>query len=461
MRFVVNKLKIHPLASVDSQLLYRSFQPLDGNSVFEAIIDAAKSIGLAMDGERLETTTEHDLSVRIGDLLVSVTQSIPFSEDDYLQVALDTFSFENSLNGIPSVDEAVTACTHVSVQKDTPSTERTEASVSNLTDLDLATFSDSGEALRAMELAKSLALLLSEKSEPDAIFWGPSTFLLDPGKFKQLAASRNPLLLYLHCHVYTKEDSATDQKLVGVIASGAQWLIGRSVEFKPASLPAEYLVEKVYDFVAYSLKNEKTADNGDVFGKDDSEKVAILAHQSDGHGPDKIELKVVHNPEFGISREIAHETDHPQDFDRELTGAPRSNEEDPELNPNDPVDAAILERLAEINAEEPEIAREPANETRVVSSPGVSIPATSPEPEAPVATVQDEETPEQEAVTEPTQGLPVEEQRPVRKARPAAQRMSMAELRDFAKEAQVPQPDRDVSHKKRGFIGKIFSKKSG
>lgn len=473
---MVNKLKIHPLASVDSQLLYQWHEPLESDVILDAVINAVEPAGLkAEDCVRLETSTDEDVFVLCGDLLVSVTQSVPFSEDDYLQVALDTFSFENSLKGAPSIDESITACTHISVQLDTPASEEAPEADNHLTPLGLATFNETGEALRAMAVAKALSLLLSERSEPRSVFWGPSTFLLDIQKFRRLASSENPLLLYLHCHVYTKDDPETGQKLSGVISSGAQWLVGSTAEIKPTSLPAEYLVEKVYDFVAHSLKSGKAADDGSVFGRDENEKIKVIASTTDGNAADRVELKVIFNSEFGITREKTSGTEAATASVIEMADDQQFNEEkeEPELDPNDPVDAAIIERLAEIEAEasEADEAETAVAETEVSPEP-VSI-AEATEPETPVSVTLENANAAPEAVSEPqvvaepkiavepAQVSPAEEPRPVRAAKPSSKRMTMAELRDFAKEAQVPQADRDVDTKKRGLIGKIFNRKSG
>ncbi|WP_420336601.1 hypothetical protein [Roseibium sp.] len=471
-------MKIHPLSSVDSQILHQEFQPLDGDRILRLLVEAAELVGLtAEDCVQQETGSPHDISVQISDLKVSVVQSIPFAEDDYLQVALDTFSLENFIKGDQRIDDAVTACTHVSVQPLTDSTVTALKGTEKLGAGDLAVFEDTRSALRAMSFTKTIVSRLLEETDAVSVFWGPSTFLLEPDTFKRLAASKEELLLYLHCHLFSEDDPKTGETLTGVVAAGAQWLVGRYVEIKPCPLPPEYLVEKVYDFVRTALKSDSIGTDGQSFGRDDDEDIKVRLEPPEGYAPGRVLLQVV--PEDDAP--IADETDNDPEAEPDaplseathtvlpaslspLSPAPEAfrppsggdfrdfDDEDRELDPNDPVDAAILQRLAELNETDADTEDKAPGET--ASAPVEEEPASAEEEEIPAE-------PELAAITVQEEPITVEpEQRP-RRQKPQPKRMSMDELRNFAKEAQVSQKDRDVPSRKRGFIGKMFNGKSG
>lgn len=463
IEFAVNELKIHTLASIDCQILYRQFRPLSDETLQDAVISAARAAGMdADDCEVLVAPAKHDISMRCGLYQISVTQSVPFADDDYLQVALDTFSLESAISGPPRVDESISACTHISVQKVAPASgTEPESGVFDAGEAKSG-FNASEEAMHAMSLAKTIALLIVDETEAESVFWGPSTFLLSSADFKRLATSGDPLLLYVHCHIYPDFDKVSGREQKGVVASGTQWLIGYNVSFQPSERPAEYLVEKLYDFVRITLNSDERPENNAVFEKDDGEKTKVSIHAADGPGPDRIELSVMETPD------IAAHVDRPADLRNWLTpdlkdmGFDAREDEDKELDPEDPVDAAILERLAELNAEQS--APEPEEQAPVEF---VEVPVgIVPEPKSETLEETDlSDTALQETEAEipaETVAAPAAEpaNRPRAHRRPS-QKMSMAELRDFAREAQVAPQNRDVDTKKRGLIGKMFNKKSG
>ncbi|MET1414988.1 hypothetical protein ABVF61_22130 [Roseibium sp. HPY-6] len=456
-------MKIHTLASIDCQILCRQFGPLSDETLKDAVISAARASGLdANDCEVLDAPAMHDISMRCGLYQVSVTQSVPFAEDDYLQVALDTFSLESAISGHPRVDETISACTHISVQKIAPASGA--APHSGVNDIGEAGsgFDTSEEAMQAMAFTKSVALLLVDETEAESIFWGPSTFLLSSTDFKRLATSGDPLLLYLHCHVYPEFDKVSGREQTGVVASGAQWLIGYNVAFQPSWRPAEYLVEKLYDFVRLTLKSGSKPENGIVLEKDNGDKTKISIHAAGGSGPDRVELSVMETPD------VAAHVDRPAELrdwlrpDQKHMGFDSHEDEDKDLDPDDPVDAAILARLAELNAENTAPATEEPAPVEFIEVPVGIIPEakseTVPETESSSPALQaSEDVTSAETVSAPATE-PAGSSRPQRRP---SQKMSMAELRDFAREAQVAPQNRDVDTKKRGLIGKMFNKKSG
>ena len=114
------------------------------------------------------------------------------------------------------------------------------------------------------------------------------------------------------------------------------------------------------------------------------------------------------------------------------------------------MDAAILNRLAELNK---------SNQAEEDTAPSEDTPVLVEDEPAAIEEVPPAEPFMAAATTPEAPDIVEAEQRP-RRVKPQPKRMSMTELRNFAKEAQVAQKDRDADSKKRGFIGKMFNGKA-
>lgn len=512
-------LKTHPLPSVDTQVLYRQYQPLNGEEVADIITAAARSVGIAPSScKMLNTSTDRDIRILCGNYHVLVTQSVPFENSGHLDVALESFSVRRTFANAAEVVAAATAVTQISVMKGVIPTEAVPDQMLRTVGMEQFAFCETGETGNAMAIARIVTEMVVGRTNPDAVFWGPSVFLMQPKTFTDFSGAEDPIYLYLHPHLYSEADPLTGEQLVGVIGSGAPWLIGHSLEFKPCGLPPEYLVQVMYAFVRFTQLSGKLLPEGDVFGRDENEKVRMLIHRNSDDRPDSIELKVVHNPALGINAEPVPTLYKHYDDDCRFVDAHMDGGEETDLDPDDAVDAAILERLRALD-KAPETSGAPLTggaQATEASTPPVQAPdeealadidfdvaaaTPGPMPDPVPQPVQepaylDPATGEQdpEAIAGPEQTVSGTEPSgtessgtgapdmdpsgdqlapataaeapdaisyPRKRQSQAARRPSMKELRTFALQAQVQPDERKPAVKKSGLIGKLFSKKSG
>ncbi|WP_428687445.1 hypothetical protein [Roseibium sp.] len=430
-------MKTHPLPSVDSQVLYRNFQPLPGETIFDFIAEAAGSVGFhRKDCALLKTSTDLDIRVLAGNFHILVTQTVPFENAAHLKPALETFTVRAGFPEAPGIVRETRACTQISVRKGVLPHQAMPKDLLAAVGPELTTFCDSRETQVAMTLARKITELVTRRSDAGAVFWGPSVYFLKPDTFLAYASSGSPLDLYLHPIIHGQADPDTGEPRIGVMGCGAPWLIGNNVEYKPCALPPEYLVETLCAFVAFSQKRDALFSHGDVFGRDENEKIRLIYHPNEEDGVDTIELKVVHNPAFGILREQVPTIQKHYSSEGELTEERIHGAEEVELNPDDPVDAAILERLA-------------AQSALAAASAPYSHPTDN------VSSAPAEiglQAPETQAVRAPQRNF---EGTPVQKPR-----LSMNELRKIAQQPMEPLEEPAAGNQKKGFLGRLFGTKT-
>jgi len=454
-------LKIHPFPTIDTQILFRDYQPIDGREIVDFLIRKAISLGLPKaDCIVLEAvSTDLDIQVLCGDFHILVTQTAPFEDKSHLGPALQSFALRSNFPEAEKVVQAAKASTLISVQKGLIPHAAMPSHLLKKVGPELTAFSTTEEARMALTLARIATYFVVQKSRPVAVLWGPSHFLMKPKVFQELAHGDAPELLYLHPHLYGRADPVSGKQLFGLIGVGSHTLIGHTLEFKPSAVPPNYLANKMYEFVAFCRLRGQLIPEGDVFGADENEKIQVLYHLPKSEGnPPGIELKVVHNPDFGIVQEPVPTVYTRYDKEGDPAGESFSDGETA-LNPNDPVDAAILERLNALKAAETQ--SDADTQERNVDQADFD------------AFVADEQTPaekpaRQQPVELTTVGRRPEGSPPVQDAghgeetRPAAsqfKRQSMEELRRFAKEVQVTPSEPQKQAKKTGFFGKLFGKK--
>ncbi|MCK7611925.1 DUF4261 domain-containing protein [Roseibium sediminicola] len=429
-------MQIHPVPSVDAQVLYQAYHPIIGRKIFDFIVQTAESFGLpAEDCRLLDTSTETDIRVLCGNYHCLVTQSVALEDKQHLQTALEAHSVRSSFPDAADLIQSATAYTQISVQKGV---------LPNGTAPSVPTaFCDTEEAGVAMAFARAITRYVVSKRRASVVFWGSSLFLMKPETFLELDRDETADLIYLHPHLYGETVPETGQQLFGVFGAGAHALIGHALEFRPCAVPPNYLVQKLYEFLLLIRRSGRVLRDGEVFGKDENEKIQVLHHMASDGGPPEIELKILHNPALGIVREegptdLLHDE---MDFSR--IGQGISDDEDRELNPHDPIDAAILEQLRSRNKKAPEPGPEISEEDESDQAFSDLDPQTASMPE-----VSEPEQPEFSRRSSPPPIQP-------------SKRVSMEELRSFAQQAQASEEDTEQRSPKRGLLGKLFGKKSG
>ncbi len=435
-------MKIFPTPSIDAQVLLERYEPLSGNAVLEMIVRAAAAAGLpAEECKLLKTSTEKDIRVLCGNYHILVTQTVPFEASAQLETALNSFSVKSSFPEAADIIEATTAHTQISVYKGLiPVGAFPEGALQEIGE-SIATFTDSSESHVAMAIVKSVTSSVANASSPTAIFWMPSLFLMTPDTFKLVADEDTPLLLYVHPHLYGEKSPLTGEQLIGVIGSGAPSIIGYSVEFAPSKLPTGYLIERLYSFIGFTLKRGKVFPSGDVFGSDETEKIQVFHHPQQDGGAPRIELKVVHNPALGVERDPVTTVYKEYNTEGTLTGEHIDGAEEVVLDPDDPIDAAILAQLKHQKASEA-AAADAANYAKPIRrSPAASSPETSqPDPQSRRPRVVSDETASETSEAGPKK------------------LSTMDELRQIAIAAQQTNAS-DQPSKGRGILGRFLKRK--
>jgi hypothetical protein len=439
-------MKIFPTPSIDAQVLMERYEPLSGNAVLEMIVRAAVAAGLpAEECKLLKTSTEKDIRVLCGNYHILVTQTVPFEASSQLETALNSFSVKSSFPEAAENIEATTAYTQISVHKGLIPIEAFPEGALQEIGESVATFTDSSESQMAMAIVKSVTASVANASSPTAIFWMPSLFLMTPDTFKLVADEDTPLLLYVHPHLYGEKSPLTGEQLIGVIGSGAPSIIGYSVEFAPSKLPTGYLIERLYSFIGFTLKRGKAFPSGDVFGSDENEKIQVFHHPPQDGGAPRIELKVAHNPALGVERDPVPTIYKEYDTEGALTGERIDGAQEVVLDPDDPIDAAILQQLN----------RQKTGETSATTSENHAKPIRRrPVASPPDATQPDIQSRRPRMVSDETAGQPASE---TSEAGPR-KRSSMDELRQIAIAAQQSNAS-DHPSKSGGFLGRFLKRK--
>ena len=423
-------IKIPPLPAIKARALYQDPQPFDTKNLHAMILAAADGCGIPAEScDLLDSASELDARARCGAYVVAVSQSEPLEQDAALDLALGSFSVQSQMPEAADLARRTAGCIKITVQKAVPASNPP-------TD-----FVNGDEAFKAMILAKLLTMLVVKQSSPDAIFWVPSAVILSPDAFDAFSGIENFLYLFAYAHLVGTIDPVTGTNLAGVKLIGSEWLVGYALEMRPCDLPADEMVDILYAFLKNLARTKTPAEDGDVFARHDQEKIRVQIHRSPGSEPDTIELKVMESPKLGVAP-IPRQADAGRFA--AANGAPPEPDTDDQadLDPNDPVDAAILEQLQALKKG----AKTPSPVVSEVENEQAFRKLDRPEP--PVA---------QETVPEE----PEFSRRINRPTPPPSKRVSMQELRSFAQQAQANTATPEEPKPKRGLLGKLFGRKSG
>jgi hypothetical protein len=457
-------VKTHPLPSVDSLVLYKRYQPLDGEELKAVIVAVAEKAGVPQSAcQLLNTSDEIDKRYLCGKFHILVTQSEPFQHSPLTDVALETYYARTAFPEAVELISDIAACTQISVRKSVIPTDALPENLKTFSGAENIAFCELEEALQAMEIARLITAIIVERSQPDAVLWVPSRFLLKPDAFSALARASNYDDLYLLPNPVGQQDPETGERLFGMEGIGAEWLTGCRVKVLPCSLPPEYLAEIIVAFAKVTRKSGHMIEDGDVFGRDENEKIQVIYHDEDDDGLNTIELKVVHNPNYGIVREYVPAMYAYKDGESKETGHPTMSGGDAGLDPNDPVDAAILERLQEMTEETP--ASEAAEVRDEETLEREMLELDSPEQSAIPAYTETSQTAPSSAAPHIDESLTTasfqpEDTEAARKPSAPSKRMSVAELREFAKQAQVSNDPSGKEGKAQGILAKLFKRKA-
>lgn len=331
-------MQIKPISDVTCALLHDRFAPVDGLQLLDFIGLAAARAGYASRAEMGPDATDKDIDVRFGDVGITVRQNAQRLPTETLTATLDYPGTHLMLPEAKTIAERHVASTVVSVSKIAGPSGENEPS------LGVGGFDQWRHARRAMSLCLWVSDYLARKNRASAVHWRPSDHLVGQSVLNEAAQSEAPhapYLLYVRPHLLRGDDVSRDSGAVGVEAVGAEHLIGMPVAIEPARAPHGWMVEQAIGFIAGCHDRGTLPSDGELVGESDAEQVRVNYQAPSDEVPGgSIRLVVVRSERHGIGTAAASQA--LNDATRALVGTAGAN-----LNPDDEIDKAILELLAE------------------------------------------------------------------------------------------------------------------
>ncbi|MGI9355945.1 MAG: hypothetical protein ACR2PF_12395, partial [Rhizobiaceae bacterium] len=287
----------------------------------------------------VEATPEHTFVTLFGtnDLLITIEQIFePFNLQPF-QGVLDSAYLKIVSPAATDRLESHKSAVLIDVSHGTmPDEEKTNAL------LDQVGLGHSGQSsdefLLRLETLKALTRAYGEQREPLLVHWTQSNQLLDFQTFATLSGEAMPSLLNIHPQLYSDKTNAKGQ-WIGFTTFGAAHFLGREITFKSAPIAWGNLYEYALTFLRFcSSKEGYTVPHGDCFSDGEGLSIAVrhIPDRADGSAA-TYELTLLQSTKFGY------------ECPPDLVPALGDDGDDPfpDLNPEDPVDRAILQRLAE------------------------------------------------------------------------------------------------------------------
>lgn len=452
-----NCLALHP---------ENEFAPAD--RVRQMILNVAAEHGIA-PGEchLLPPSTDQNTYMFCGGFRVLITQSEPLTGRAALERAIDNYPVRKLF---PQAERAVAQArmvTTLSIGRGLiPASlvpDHMKEAVSPQTQM-IDTLADSQ---MAMSFLAALVVRFLKLRYATAVNWQQNGYLLPPDVFTSFAQAEDKLSLYIRPHAYVPpQDLPDEDKYVGVLGAGSQYLTGYLIHFVPSTAPLEFMLERLLQFVSLCDLRQAVIPDGDTFGIDPSERIRIHHEKTSPDEPDRINLKLEMSAAFGIIGPKTPMVNLQYGLDGSVVEQTISGVDKDGLDPNDPVDAAILARLAELKAAEtspaPVSPGSARNATAELSNETPSFTAVQPQAAQGQATQGQAAQAYVPPAGRPAPDLTADEgqrasfgtrQRTIPKETQATERLSLEELRRFAQ----PSPVEDQPKPKASALERLTS----
>lgn len=355
-------MKVSALQTASCDILYPTLERIGLEALEEAVNSAAFAAGIA--GARALPASENDSRIfECGLYRVEITQrDEPDKPAKYLAAALSHITQQE----FPNASEVIknhTAVTSISIYRPALS----GASFDHNGQSDRTDLQSAEEVLLVMGLLRSISLSLVTQSNPLAIYWASNSYLLTREKFIELASVNSLCYLCLHPSYYSLGYIQDGPSEIGLIMMGAEHLIGHQVSVEPGPYDAEFVQAIATGFVRHCLSHGRLMENGETFGPSE-EEVFQLHYEPRGEAtPPGLTIVPIRSRKLGVLRELP-QADEPEDDGTYVT-------EDglrmpiAELDPQDPIDAAVLTRIEEART---------AKEAPVLARPNVIVSIEKP-----------------------------------------------------------------------------------
>lgn len=338
-------MKVSPLEKASCEFLYDAHEAIDINTLTEIVNRAAFASGLA--GAKLLTTPEGQLiSFECGLYRVEISQTaFPGNSTKYLAAALSQITREEfpEASDVIRSHKAIKSVTVFRVAAPGGKCVTEERATGTVR---YAILETGEEVLLIMGLLRTIALSVVAQTETKAVFWGSNSYLLKPEKFNDIARADTLSFLCLHPSFYSLGLIQSGPRQVGMIAMGSEHLVGHGVSIEPGPYSSDYLVSVANGFIRHCIKADSIPANGQTFGPSPDEIFQANYKARGDSSPFEIVIRPIKSIVLGVSQQLEvpeAEEDYISQDGKRLSVS--------ELDPNDPIDAAILQTLKDVQEE--------------------------------------------------------------------------------------------------------------
>lgn len=281
-----------PPDKVQVALLYQTCKPADPGEFIKQINKVIEFTGVRFE----DTLYGHGRNFFFtgGGLYIQVEQS---------DNALSAGGFQQTLSSpftrisYPEADQAVrTHASHIllSIGKGIPMPSITGIS------LPQATLSEKEFSI-VLTLAQVATNFFFHRAEPMAVHWGQSNILMSGKAYGSLAQQPDPMPLYIHPSLFSSRAVIKGKQVIGFRTFGAAHFLGREIVFNEAPVPLDWMLSRVYNFIATMRERGELPPAGDSFGTSASEIIRISYNTPSPEDPEEfIGFTLERCPEFGI-----------------------------------------------------------------------------------------------------------------------------------------------------------------
>ena len=335
-------MKIAPLKSVECALLHDQFSPLDGRELIDIVSKAIQKSGISPQLSRIPTSDEH-VHVLAGGYHVLVSQNrVPLAAEGFSGCV--TLPITNMMMSDAGARVARhRANTFVTVGKGALPGASNVPFVNQIMG-DQFSFTEWREAERAMKLCYAISRAVMKAGKVSCVHWCPSDHLVSTEFFADVEHGPSMTALYVRPYLFSSVGHLRSGMPVGMVGNGAQYLIGRPVVFNQAKVDLDWMITRVANFVDMCHLRGSVIPDGNSLGADQNE-VIVVRHVAPTQDQPLgcYELTAQRVAKFGIDGpQVRPQSQVYYDPRKDpVTGQSR------QLDPNDPIDRAIMARLEE------------------------------------------------------------------------------------------------------------------
>jgi hypothetical protein len=337
-------MKIEAIRDIECAILHDRYAPISGQSLFDLVRGVVKSLGLATELQG-GLTDEYGISASVDGLHILVSQNAqPLGSEGFVNVLAQPIT----KFAMPDADARVArhkANTFITVSKGLHMPPQLLRAVNEylpgLTDKS-DTFDDHTKVLSGIDVAYKIAIAVQRQVSCSALHWCMCDQLVTP-EFME-AVGKGPTLtpLCVRPNLFSSSNRVGPGLPLGMVVNGAQYLIGRPIVFKEAAVELPWMLERVANFIDMAHLRGNVVEHGGSFGVSNDEIISVSHTPSSRDYPlGTYTLTASHVPQFGIvdsTRPVSSEPNR---------GRVQVPDGEAKLNPNDPIDRLILDRLEE------------------------------------------------------------------------------------------------------------------